>query len=126
MLRVGLLLLCVSALLASGCGDDESEPSGSNAGGDSAFERRIDAAQDVSASDFPAPGRQTLRELGNTVGAVQMGLATSEFTQGENRIAFGMIGNDNRFIYGKSAVYIAPTPDDIPRGARSRRPPTRS
>ena len=45
-----------------------------------------------------------------------MGLATSEFAPGENRLAFGMIGNDNKFIYGKSAVYIAPTPDDVPEG----------
>ena len=36
-----------------------------------------------------------------------------------------MIGNDNKFIYGKSAVYIAPTPDDVPEGPFPA-PPTRS
>ena len=108
--------MCVCGLVVAACGDDDTEPAGDAAGGDSAFERRISAASDVSASDFPAPDGQTLRELGNTVGAVQMGLATSEFAPGENRLAFGMIGNDNKFIYGKSAVYIAPGPDDVPEG----------
>ena len=51
---------------------------------------------------------------GNTVGAVQLGLASSEFTQGEIGLAFGVIATDNRFIYGKSAVYIALSPDDVP------------
>jgi hypothetical protein len=113
--RLILALLCASGLAVSGCGDDTESP-GSGASGDSAFERQIRAARDVSASDFPAPGRQSLRELGNTVGAVQLGLATSEFTAGENRLAFGMVGNDNRFVYGKSAVYFAPSPDDVPEG----------
>jgi hypothetical protein len=114
--RLVLALLCASGLAVAGCGDDDADSPASGASGDSAFERRVRAAQDVSASDFPSPGRQSLRDLGNTVGAVQLGLATSEFTVGENRLAFGIIGNDNRFIYGKSAVYVAPTPDDLPEG----------
>lgn len=48
--------------------------------------------------------------------AVRTGLATSEFTLGQNRVAFGVIGRDNRFIYGSSAVYVAPTPSDPARG----------
>lgn len=114
-----LLLLLALGLIAAGCGGDDGDSNGSGSGsggGGSAFDRRIEAAQNVSAADFPAPGRQTLRDLGNQVGQVQMGLATSEFSPGENRLAFGVIGNDNKFIYGKSAVYVAPTPDDVPEG----------
>jgi hypothetical protein len=109
-------LLCASALLVAACGDGDSESPGSAASGGTAFERQVRAAKDVSASDFPSPARQSLRELGNTVGAVQLGLATSEFAPGENRLAFGIIGNDNRFVYGKSAVYVARAPDDVAEG----------
>ena len=116
MRRLLLTLLCAAGLVFSGCGDDDSGSPASGASGDSAFERQVRAAKDVSASDFPSPGRQSLRGLGNTVGSVQLGLATSEFTPGDNRLAFGIIGNDNRFVYGKSAVYVARTPDDVPEG----------
>ena len=47
---------------------------------------------------------------------VKLGLATSVFAPGENRLAFGVIGNDNRFVYGKSAIYVAPTPSDPAEG----------
>jgi hypothetical protein len=117
--RLTLLLVLALGLVVAGCGGDDGDSgSSSSASGDrdSAFDRRIEAAQSVSTSDFPSVGRQTLQDLGNQVGQVQMGLATSEFTPGENRLAFGVIGNDNKFIYGKSAVYIAPTPNDIPEG----------
>jgi hypothetical protein len=76
----------------------------------------VRAAQDVSAADFPAPGRQTLRQLGNNVGSVQLGLATLEFTAGKNRLAFGVLSRDNQFIYGPSAVYVARSPDAVPEG----------
>ena len=116
--RPFLLLLLALVLVAAGCGGDDGDSGGSGSGssGDSAFDRRIQAAQNVSTADFPAAGRQTLQDIGNQVGQVQMGLATSEFTPGENRLAFGVIGNDNKFIYGKSAVYMARTPNDIAEG----------
>ena len=114
--HLALVSVCVLGLAVASCGGDESDSPSSGNSRDSAFERSVRDAQDVSASDFPSPGRQTLRELGSTVGAVQVGLASSEFTSGENRLAFGVIARDNRFIYGKSAVYVASTPDEVPEG----------
>jgi hypothetical protein len=115
--RPALILVALLGLAVAGCGgEDDGDSPEPKARSGSAFERSISAAQDVSASDFPSPGRLTLQDLGNRVSAVQLGLATSVFTEGENRLAFGMIGGDNKFIYGKSAVYVAPTPGDQAEG----------
>jgi hypothetical protein len=39
-----------------------------------------------------------------------VGLATSVLVPGANRVAFGLIGPDKRFIYGRSALYFARSP----------------
>ena len=50
-------------------------------------------------------------------------MASSVFTPGENRMAFGMIDRKAGFLYGKTAVYVAPTPEAKAQGP-FRRPPT--
>jgi hypothetical protein len=110
--------LAAGALAAAlGCGGDAGGGGDSGSGERSAaFERKLAAAQRPAAADFPPATGKTLQQIADGVEAVQAGLATSEFTPGENRVAFGVIGKDNRFIYGESAVYIAPTPRDPARG----------
>ena len=104
-------------LVAAGCSDDDTgEPAPEGGGRASAFERQIAAAQNPSAGDFPSAQGKTLQQIADGVGAVQAGPATSEFTPGKNRLAFGVIGQDNRFIYGESAAYVAPTPNDPAQG----------
>ena len=119
--RIGLASLARTALLALAlapvaCGGDDDGSGGSGSATESRYARAIEAAGDVSAADFPAVRGRTLQEIADGVQQVQGGLATSEYTPGENRLAFGVIGNDNKFIYGKSAVYLAPTPTDRARG----------
>ena len=99
--------------MAAGCGD---EGGGSEKPSGSAFERSVQNAQEVTVGDFPAASGRTLQEISRKLQPVQMGLATSVFTQGENRLAFGMVDTDNSFIYGKTAVYVAPTPNAPARG----------
>ena len=101
--------------MAIGCGDDGGG-SEKRSGSGSAFDRAVQNAQEVTASDFPNPSGRSLEELGSQLQPAQLGLATSVFTPGENRFAFGMIGSDNRFVYGKTAVYVAPTPQDAAEG----------
>jgi hypothetical protein len=111
--RVGLLALAVGL---AACGGDDDEGGSGTRRPDTEFARAIEAAQSVSRADFPSARGQTLQQIADHVQQVQGGLATSEFTPGMNRLAFGVIGDNNKFVYGKSAVYLAPTPDDAAKG----------
>jgi hypothetical protein len=102
-------------LLATACGGEDSDSSGERPQ-NSAFERSIRAAQRVSEADFPPAGGRTLQQVADGVLGVQAGLATQEFTPGRNRLAFGVIGRDNKLVYGPSAVYFARTPNDRAEG----------
>ena len=118
-LRHALLAAFVAASLAvAGCGgDDGSGPAPPEGVSQQDFERQLRDAGQVRASDFPAPDGRSLQEIAATAQAgPQVGLATSVLEPGENRLAFGMIGTDNEFLYGKTAVYVAPTPEDPARG----------
>ena len=115
-MRWMLGLLAVGALAgALGCGGDEGGDA-AGAQGDAALKGKLAAAQRPAVADFPAARGKTLQQIADGVKAVRAGLATSEFTPGPNRVAFGVIGADNRFIYGPSAVYVAPAPNDPARG----------
>ena len=110
--------LAAVALVVAGCGgDDASGPKPPEGVSESQFEQQLREAEQVTRADFPAPRGRSLEEVANTVQAgPQVGLATSVLELGENRLAFGVIGPDNDFLYGKSAVYVAPTPGGRARG----------
>jgi hypothetical protein len=70
-------------------------------------------AQKPDAAAFPATEGKTLQQMGDMVrSGPQAALATSVLTEGENRFTFGVIGQDGKPIYGPTAVYVAPTPED--------------
>jgi hypothetical protein len=103
--------------LVSGCGGETGEPKPPPGQSQSQFERSLARAANVTAADFEQPGGRTLQQVADTVQAgPQARLGTSEYTPGENRLAFGLIGQDNRFLYGKTAVYLAPTPQSKAEG----------
>jgi hypothetical protein len=118
--RLLLVLLAAAALLA-GCGG-----SGSSASKDPAAQvpaaggvrAKVRAAQSVTAADFPAPAGRTLQEVADASGGQgpQLGLASSVFTTGINRVAFGVIDSHSGFVYGKTALYVAPRPDQPAQG----------
>src|SRR5215208_2201532 len=118
MRRLVLALLLAGALLsAAGCGGDSGDSSKNaveeipSQGG---LRDRVRAAQDVNASAFPSAEGKTLQQLAEEVrggGSVEAGLATSVFTVGESRFAFGVIDDQGQFVYGPTAVYVAPSPD---------------
>jgi hypothetical protein len=110
-------LLTTLALLATlgvtACGDDESGGLGRNG----ERERQVEAASKVAVSDFPATRGRTLQTIADTIQAgPQVGRATSVLVPGWQRLAFGMIGRDQGFLYGKSALYVAQTPESKARG----------
>jgi hypothetical protein len=116
-LCLSLLSLTLAVPALAGCGGG----SGSDSGGGQAqappgvsqqhFERRLAEAASSTKADFPAVGGRSLQAIADTVQAgPQIGLATSVFTPGDERLAFGMVDKANNFIYGKTAVYIARDP----------------
>lgn len=74
-------------------------------------------AANPSLSDFPKPEGRTIQELANTLTpGMTGGPASTLYTPGRNRLAFGVIDDEGSFVYGKTAVYVARTPDGPARG----------
>ena len=73
-------------------------------------------------SSRPRKGK-TLEELADTMAAgPSLALASSIFTtRRPSRMAFGVIGEDGKPVYGPTAIYVAPTPSDPPRALRRPR-----
>jgi len=117
--------LVVAALLAvslvAGCGGDSGtskDPVSQvpKAGG---LQDQVRAAQQAKEADFPAAKGKSLQDVAAEVkgaGSTEVGLASSVFTVGENRLAFGVIDDQGQFVYGPTAVYIAPNPNAPARG----------
>jgi hypothetical protein len=118
----GLAVVVAVGLALAGCGGDDDEngsadePSGtSEISAD--FKQALDEAASPTKKDFPAPAGRSLRALADSIQAGgQVGLASSVFGVGRNRLAFGLIDDENKLIYGKTAVYVAPTPNDQAQG----------
>ncbi len=108
--RAAAAALLLIALLA-GCGGDDSGGSTASDTGQP-FDAAVRDAQQVSNADFPATDGRTLQQIADRLPAVQAGLATSVYTPGKNRLAFGVIDDANNFIYGKTAIYLARGPNE--------------
>lgn len=109
-----LLTTSLLALALAGCGGDTKQEESSKGADDLAgveFGEAIRAARSVKAADLPATGGRTLQEVAKELPSIQLGLATSVFTPGTNRLAFGMLDQTNTFVYGKTGIYLARTPD---------------
>jgi hypothetical protein len=112
----------LAAVLLVGCGSssDGGQPSDPvtqvpTAGG---VQAKVRAAQDPKASDFPATEGRSLQAVADAIGGgTDLGLASSVFLAGQtNRLAFGVIDETAGFLYGKSAIYVAKSPDAKARG----------
>ena len=120
-----LAALAAAAVLAlAGCGgDDDGDGAASDAGDaveqvPSGLQEQVRAAQDPQPSEFPKAGGKTLQQLADEIGGgPEMGLAGSVFLAGQdNRVAFGVIDSNAGFLYGKTALYVAPTPGSKAKG----------
>jgi len=110
----------IAAVLAvAGCGGGES------GGGDGTanvpesggLREKVRGASAPAAADFPAVEGRSLQQVADSMQAgPQLGLAGQTFTVGDNRLAFGVIDPQGQFIYGKTAVYVARTPDAKAQG----------
>jgi hypothetical protein len=122
MRRLVLAAVVAGALSATaGCGGDDasSEDPVSRVPEEGGLQEQVRAASEPDASTFPSADGKTLNQIAEEVkggGTTEVGLATSVFTVGEDRLAFGMIDGQGQFVYGPTAVYAAPTPDDPAEG----------
>ncbi len=108
-----LLPLALACGLAAGCGGSgESEDPVAQVPKTGGLQQRISDARNVKPGDFEPAGGRTLQEIADELGATPdaAALATSVFTRGTNRLAFGTVDQDTQFVYGRSAVYVAPEP----------------
>jgi hypothetical protein len=109
-----LAITSLLALTLAGCGGDTKQEESSKGTDDLAgveFGDAIRAARSVEAADLPATRGRTLQQIAGRLPAIQLGLATSVFTPGANRLAFGMLDQANTFVYGETGIYVARTPD---------------
>jgi hypothetical protein len=96
----------VAAALVGGCGGTSRHKAIV-----SPVQPAVKTAEHATAADFPKSAGRSLEEVASALTPIpKAGLATSVFTPGQDRIAFGVLDSSNRFIYGKTAVYIARTP----------------
>ena len=121
MIRSGLTVALAALILAAaGCGGDggSEPPDDPVAQVPSGLQEKVRAARDPRPSEFPEPAGKTLQALADEIGGgSEMGLASSIFLSGrENRVAFGVIDREAGFLYGKTAVYVARTPEAPARG----------
>jgi hypothetical protein len=115
LVLLGLLL----ALTGCGGGDGSSGDGVEQVPAEGGVREQVRAAQAVQTSDFPAAAGRTLDEVAAEIrggGTVEVGLASSVFTVGRSRLAFGVIDQQGRFVYGPTAVYVAPTPQSRAQG----------
>jgi hypothetical protein len=123
MRRLVLAALLAGALLGvAGCGGDSAGSTKdpvSQVPTKGGLQDKVRAAQQVSASDFPSANGKTLQDIASEVkggGGVEAGLASSVFTVGQSRFAFGVIDHQGQFVYGPTAVYLAPNPNQPAEG----------
>jgi hypothetical protein len=119
MTRFVLAALLVCAM--AGCGGDggSSDDPVSRVPTEGGLQEKVRAASQPDTAGFPSARGKTLNQLAEEIkggGSTEVGLATSVFTVGKDRLAFGMIDDQGQFVYGPSVVYMAPTPDAPARG----------
>jgi hypothetical protein len=105
-----LPLILVAGLAA--CGGAERDPAAPGQPASAAVREKVATATRSTAADFPAVDGRTLQEVADGIGATgpQAVMATTNFVPGTNRLAFGVLDDDNRILYGKTAVYLARDP----------------
>ena len=108
MKRRHTLGLLLTAAVLSACG--ESEPSDPITQAPKAEQAGLRAAQAPDPSAFPEPAGRTLEQIASEfdTNGPQAAIATSVFRTGPNRLAFGILDAELKFVYGETVVYIAP------------------
>ena len=122
MHRFVATLAAVFALLFAACGGGGDEEAAKdpvqNVPEEAGVRDQVKVAVNPDKAEFPAASGKTLEELANEMTAgPTLGMAPSVFTTGgASRLAFGVIGQDGKPVYGPTAVYVAPSPGEPAEG----------
>ena len=109
-------LIALATVMVVGCGS-EAGPKAPRGVSQKSFEQQLAEASNVRAADFPATHGRTLQEIADTTAAGNgVGFATSVLVPGTQRLAFGVLDRQNRFVYGKTGVYVAASPSAKAQG----------
>jgi hypothetical protein len=114
-----MMAAAVAAVLgAAGCGGTKSADPVNQVPQTGGLRDRVRAASAPAKADFPAVKGRSLQAVADAIGGgkLEAALASSVFTVGANRLAFGVIDDQGQFVYGKTAVYVAPTPSAPAQG----------
>ena len=112
------VIAAVIALAGCGGGSSDDGDSTRNVPESGGLREKVREAGAPAKADFPAVEGRTLQQVADSMqGGPEVGLAGQTYTTGANRLAFGVIDAQGRFVYGKTAVYVAPKP-----GAKARGP----
>lgn len=113
-----LRLFLAGALAAgvfAGCGGDSDD--GGNGAPSETAQQQVEEAANPEEFDFPEAKGKTLQQIADMARTgFTYAPATSHYVTGENRMAFGLLDENNKLIYAPTAVYIAPTPQDKAQG----------
>ena len=113
---VGTASLAALALAIAGCGGGD-DTTGSSADGEESFAQQTEAAADPSADLFPVADGQSLEEVAAEGRAgLTYAAGTQTYEPGENRVAFGLVNQNNQIVYVPTAVYVARTPQSPAEG----------
>jgi len=120
MRRLPLIMAVIAAVIAlAGCGGGSSgeKDTARNVPESGGLREKVREAGAPAASDFPAVDGRSLQQVADSMqGGPEVGLAGQTFTTGDNRLAFGVIDPQGKFVYGKTAVYVAPNPSAKAQG----------
>ena len=117
-LAASLVSSCVSlSLILSACGSGDPTTEGTIGTGPTAITQQPDAAADPSIDQFPAAGGRTLEQVAKEARpGTNFAPGTGTYVPGENRIAFGLLNDQNEILYAPTAVYVARTPASPAKG----------
>lgn len=105
-----VLLVAALSLTGSGCGAEEEAPVGPRGPSSASLRADLSAATTVAAGDFPATGGRTLQQVADALGNAgpQLAFATSVVRTGkQQRVAFGIIDQNQSFVYAPTVLYVA-------------------
>ena len=99
---IALIACCALALAACGGSSTASAPTGPTG---------VAGVPEPVASDFPGADGQSISDLAKSLqSGPHAALANSVFLTGPHqRLAFGLLDNNNKFVYAPAAVYVART-----------------